>query len=156
MVSKMDDSGFQIASPAFANNQAIPAKYTCKGENINPLLRISGVPAGARSLALIMHDPDAPNGNWVHWTLWNVSPTATEIVENSVPQGAREGLTSFGKPSYGGPCPPVGNHRYYFDLYALETEIDLPATSTDQELKKAFKGKTIALAQLMGTFSAQG
>lgn len=144
---------FQISSPAFSANQNIPDKYTCQGNNVNPPLQITGVPPGAKSLALIMHDPDAPNGNWVHWLVWNISPKTTMVAENTEAIGI-EGITSFGKPGYGGPCPPSGTHHYIFDLFALSDQLNLPANSTDQELLEVCKDKTLAAAQLIGLVSA--
>ena len=108
----------QISSPEFTNNQKIPSKFTCNGVNYNPLLIFSGVPREARSLVLIVDDPDAPVGTWVHWVVYNISPSVKEVKEKSVPQGGIEAVTSFGKPGYGGPCPPSGTHRYFFKLYA--------------------------------------
>src|SRR3989344_873103 len=115
-----------LSSPAFEHHQPIPAKYTCDGENINPLLQFSDIPDSTKSLVLIMDDPDAPAGLWVHWTIWNIDPGTAEIAENSVPPGSIEGVTSFGKPGYGGPCPPSGTHRYFFKFFALDTKLDIP------------------------------
>ena len=111
-----------VSSPVFKNNGTIPSKYTCDGVNINPPLFIEHVPAGAKSLALIVDDPDAPAGIWVHWVLWNIHPETKEIRENSVPNGAQQGMNDFRKRSYGGPCPPSGTHSYIFIIYALNTE----------------------------------
>src|SRR3989338_10824520 len=114
-----------ITSSAFKEGESMPAIYTCEGRNINPPLRFGNVPSTAVSLALIVDDPDAPMGTWVHWTMWNIDPAITEIGENSVPAGAVQGLTSSNKNAYGGPCPPSGTHRYFFKLYALDTLLDL-------------------------------
>jgi Raf kinase inhibitor-like YbhB/YbcL family protein len=141
-----------ISSPAFNNNEPIPVKYACDGENVNPPLEIKDVPQPARSLVLIVEDPDAPGGTWIHWVLWNVNPKTKKIDENSVPQGATEGQTSFGKPGYGGPCPPSGTHRYFFKLYALGEEIDLPPDATINELKKDGMGHIYDTAQLIGFY----
>lgn len=140
----------KITGPALENMAVIPDKYTCKGENINPELDFSEVPVDAKSLALIVDDPDAPAGDWVHWILWNI-PVTSSIAENSY-AGTR-GLTSFGENKYGGPCPPSGTHRYYFKLFALDTELDLPTSSGKFELLEAMSGHTLAQAELMGTFS---
>jgi Raf kinase inhibitor-like YbhB/YbcL family protein len=146
---------FMLSSPAFAAGQTIPAKYACRGENISPPLEISCAPEGAMSLALIMHDPDAPGSDWLHWTLWNISPDIKEIGENSVPAEAIQGQTDFGNVGYGGPCPPSGTHRYVFDLYALDTMLDLPAGSGLGSLQQAMARHELAHAQLIGTVSAK-
>ncbi len=103
-----------IKSPDFKNNQRIPSRFTCDGKDINPTLVFEDIPKNSKSLVLIVDDPDAPMGTWVHWTLWNIPKDTKIIEENSKPKGAIEGITSFGKPGYGGPCPPNGVHRYFF------------------------------------------
>ena len=143
---------FKISTPAFANNDMIPEKYTCDGPDINPPIRIDNVPPGAKSLALIVDDPDAPRGLWVHWLAWNISPDVAEVRENSVPQGAVQGMNDFRKHTYGGPCPPSGTHRYYFKLYALDTLLGIGDRSAKPDLEKAMKGHIIAEAQLMGRY----
>ncbi|MCD6500585.1 YbhB/YbcL family Raf kinase inhibitor-like protein [bacterium] len=145
----------KIESSAFKENQSIPEKYTCDGENVNPLLKISEVPEAAKSLVLIVDDPDAPMGTWVHWTVWNVSSKTTEIPENSVPEGAIEGMTDFGKPGYGGPCPPSGTHRYFFKLYALDTTLGLSSSAKKVDLEKAMEGHILDKAELIGLYSRQ-
>lgn len=145
----------QISSPAFANSQPIPAKYTCDGKDINPPLQISDVPAGTMSLALVSDDPDAPMGTWVHWLLWNISPAVTAIPENDVPAGVSQGTTSWQKPGYGGPCPPSGTHRYFFKLYALDAILNLSATAGKKDLESAMKGHILAQAELVGLYSRQ-
>jgi hypothetical protein len=142
----------KLTSPAFTQNNFIPAKYTCDGENINPTLLINDVPPKAQSLALIMDDPDAPMGTWVHWLVWNIDPKIKEIAENSVPADAIEGLTSFGKTGYGGPCPPSGTHRYFFKLYALDKKIDLTSKSKKDDLEKTIQGHIIDQAELVGLY----
>ncbi len=142
----------KIESTAFEHNRNIPAKYTCDDKNINPALTISGVPEGTKSLALIMDDPDAPAGIWVHWTLWNMDPTLKEITENSMKEGI-EGMTSFGKSGYGGPCPHSGTHHYFFKLYALDTILSIPETSNQEALEKAMEGHILASAELVGLYS---
>lgn len=142
-----------LASPVFVNNARVPAKYTCDGEDINPPLLISEVPANAQSLVLIMDDPDSPTGTWVHWTLWNIDPRIKEIGENSVPQGAMEGVTTFGSVGYGGPCPHSGTHHYVFKLYALDAEIDLLPQADKAKLLESIQSHIIAEAQLVGVFS---
>jgi len=153
LVTAPTNSMLTISSSAFEPEQMIPKQYTCDGGNINPSLIIKGAPSEARSLTLIVDDPDAPNGTWVHWVVWNIDPTAKEISENSVPAGSVEGITSFGKPGYGGPCPPSGTHRYFFKLYALDTILDIPASSKKEELEKAMQGHIVDQAELMGTYA---
>jgi Raf kinase inhibitor-like YbhB/YbcL family protein len=149
-VQKLD--GLNIYSPAFKNNSHIPAKYTCDGQDLNPPLLIENVPSGAKSLALIVDDPDAPVGTWVHWVVWNIPPGSKEIKENSVPQDARQGINDFGKHNYGGPCPPPGTHRYFFKLYALDTLLNLGANSTKADLENAMAGHIIEQAQIIGLY----
>ncbi len=143
----------KIISSAFAHNQSIPPKYTCDGENINPPFVLSEVPKDAKTLVFIVDDPDAPVGLWVHWTLWNISPDSREISENSKPKGAVEGVTSFGSSGYGGPCPPDGEHRYFFKIYALDTGLDLPENTCKEELEEAMMGHVLDKAELVGLYS---
>jgi Raf kinase inhibitor-like YbhB/YbcL family protein len=147
-------SAFRLSSPAFADNAAIPATYTCKGLNNSPPLAISGTPESTKSLALIMHDPDAPSGDFVHWLLWNIHPDVTEIAENAVPPGSMEGTNSFGKPGYGGPCPPegTGTHRYIFELYALDSILDIRDNVGREALQEVMQGHTIDQTSLIGLF----
>ena len=145
----------KLESPAFLNNQNIPAKYTCDGENISPPLKILDVPEGAKSLALIVDDPDASSGSWLHWMLWNISPTTTQIAEVSIPEGAVEGLTDFGKTGYGGPCPPSNTHRYFFKLFALDTMLELSDSAKLQELEQAMQEHIIEQAELIGFYARQ-
>lgn len=150
--SPPSSSAMRITSPSFENNAAIPARYTCDGENIHPPLTVSGVPANAKSLMLIVDDPDAPRGVWVHWTVWNIDPTTREITERSVPAGAVEGKTSFGKSGYGGPCPPSGTHRYFFKLFALDATLDLPPETDAAGLERAMEGHILDRAELMARY----
>lgn len=143
----------KITSTAFENNSNIPSKYTCDGEGINPSLLFIEVPPAAQSLVLISDDPDAPGGTFVHWTVWNINPQTTEIAENSVPFGAIQGITSYGKKGYGSPCPPSGIHRYYFKLYALDSTLDLPVTADANQLETAIQGHVINSAELIGLYS---
>src|SRR6201982_953748 len=129
-----------ISSPAFQAGGDIPAKFTCNGTNVSPELKISGVPNEAKSLVLIVDDPDAPRGLFTHWIAWNIDPKATDIAENSPQAGAIQGTNDFGKPNYGGPCPPSGTHRYFFKLFALDTKLDLKPTARRAELDAAMKG----------------
>jgi Raf kinase inhibitor-like YbhB/YbcL family protein len=149
-VRKLD--GLNIYSPAFKNNGHIPEKYTCDGQDFNPPILIRNVPQRAKSLALIVDDPDAPAGTWVHWVVWNIPPGSKEIRENSVPQNARQGINDFGKHEYGGPCPPPGTHRYFFKLYALDSLPDLDTNATKADLEKAMAGHIIEEAQTIGLY----
>jgi Raf kinase inhibitor-like YbhB/YbcL family protein len=141
-----------VSSPAFRQGNLIPATYTCDGPDINPPLLIEHVPLAAKTLALIMDDPDAPGGMWVHWILWNIDPGTHEIKENSVPGGAKQGRNDFGKTTYGGPCPPSGTHRYFFKLFALDTTLDLGPGTSKTALEKAMNGHVIAQGELMGKY----
>ncbi len=141
----------KISSPVFDGD--IPRRYTCDGKNISPPFEIKNVPPGAKSLALILDDLDAPRKTFVHWILWNIDPAIKEIKENSVPEGAVQGKNDFKKNSYGGPCPPSRTHRYVFKVFALDVRLDLGANSTAVELQNAMKGHVSAKAQLMGRYS---
>ena len=141
-----------ITSPAFENAQAIPSQFTCDGDDAHPLLNIRDVPESAQSLALIMDDPDSPTGTWVHWTMWNIDPTATQIAEGEVPEGAVEGQTTFDKTGYGGPCPGSGTHRYFFKLYAIDVKLRLSSEADKAALAAALEGHVVAYADLMGTY----
>jgi len=138
-----------ITSPAFENNGFIPSKYTCDGDNINPALKIAGVPEGTQSLTLIVDDPDAPMGTWDHWIVWNIPPTE-RIEENSVP--GTEGLNDSRKHSYGGPCPPSGAHRYFFKVYALDTKLVLHPNSRKKDVEKAMEGHILAKGEIVGLY----
>lgn len=142
----------KITSPAFENNKNLPSKYTCDGEGVNPPLSFSEIPTAAQSLALIVDDPDAPSGTFVHWTVWNIDPKSTGIAENSIPAGAIQGITSYGESKYGFPCPPSGTHRYFFKLYALDTKLYLPSVKADS-LEKAMVGHTLDQAEIIGLYS---
>ena len=148
--AKMD--ALRISSAAFENNGSIPGKYTCDGMNVNPPLKIEGVPVGARSLALIVDDPDAPRGIWVHWVVWNIDPKTGEINENSVPKGSIQGINDFERHDYGGPCPPSGTHRYFFKLYALDALLNLSGDAGKAGLEKAMQGHVLAQAQIVGLY----
>jgi Raf kinase inhibitor-like YbhB/YbcL family protein len=148
----------QLTSTAFAEGAAIPAKYTCDAPNVSPPLKWSGVPAGAKSQALIVDDPDAPSGTWVHWLLYDLPPAAIELPEDLpksqyVAGGAKQGLNDFRHLGYGGPCPPRGKpHRYFFKLYALDALLDLKPGATKKDLERAMEKHILAQAQLMGTY----
>lgn len=145
--------GMKIKSSVFANQEKIPAKYTCTGEDVSPPLHFEEVPSAAKSLVLIVDDPDAPSPSaWVHWVVYNIDPTVTENLENSVPQGGQQGTSSFGKSEYGGPCPPSGTHRYFFKLYALDMKLDLPSADK-QVLEEKMQGHILDQAELIGLYS---
>jgi Raf kinase inhibitor-like YbhB/YbcL family protein len=147
-----------VSSPAFQEGRTIPSKYTCDGADISPALTWEGIPAGAKSVALISDDPDAPMGTWVHWVLWNLPPGAQGLPEHVPPDpelsdGARQGINDFGRAGYGGPCPPGGTHRYYFKVYALDTTLELPDSTRKADLVAAMDGHVLAEGQLMGRYS---
>jgi Raf kinase inhibitor-like YbhB/YbcL family protein len=142
-----------VTSTAFESNASIPVQYTCDGANTSPPLAITGVPEDAISLALLMDDPDAPGGSFVHWTIWNIDPAAPDAAEGSPPQGSTEGLNGAGQPGYTGPCPPSGEHRYIFTMYALSGVPDLDATSGKAELLAAIEPQIIAEAELIGLYT---
>jgi len=142
----------KITSSAFQQGGNIPSKFTCDGANTSPLLQISDMPSEAKSLVLIVDDPDAPSGLFTHWAVWNISPQTSAIAEGSTPKGA-QGTNDFGKSGYGGPCPPSGTHRYYFKIFALDRELDLPSGAKRSELNTAMKGHVIGQGELMGRYS---
>jgi Raf kinase inhibitor-like YbhB/YbcL family protein len=147
-----------IHSLAFQEGGAIPNLYSCKGKNISPPLSWGGVPAGTAGIALIVEDPDAPKGTYIHWVVFNLPPDSKELPE-AVPtaaklsNGAMQGVTSGRKNGYLGPCPPSGTHRYFFRIYAIDKKLDLKSGVTKSELLKAIKGHILAEGQLMGVFS---
>ena len=123
--------------------------------NFIPPLEFVDIPNNAKSLALIVDDPDAPAKTWVHWVVYNINPQVTEVKENSVPQDGIEGMTDFGKPGYGGPCPPSGTHRYFFKLYALHTILDLPKNATKQMVEQKMQNNILDKAELIGLYSRE-
>ncbi|MFH0862406.1 MAG: YbhB/YbcL family Raf kinase inhibitor-like protein [Candidatus Altiarchaeota archaeon] len=141
----------KLTSAAFEDGGTIPKKYTCDGADVNPPLRLEGQPPGTASVALIVDDPDAPAGDWVHWVLWDIDPRNPSIGEGS-PMWGTEGRTSFGTTGYGGPCPPSGVHRYVFKAYALDRKLGLPKTAGKAELLKAMEGRILAKTQLIGKY----
>jgi hypothetical protein len=141
-----------LQSAAFAHEGEIPAKYSCKGRNLSPPLRIQDVPPTAQSLVLICEDPDAPGKTFQHWLSWDIDPATSEIPEATEP--GTPGRNDFGKAQYGGPCPPSGTHRYYFKLYALDIRLGLSKGSGRGDLDQAMQGHVLAQAELMGTFPA--
>ena len=148
----------QVKSTAFEENGLIPRKYTCDGADVSPPLRWAKPPAGTKSIALICDDPDAPMGTWVHWVIYGLSPEPIWLPEGVLPQksvlgGAKQGMTDFRRIGYGGPCPPKGPaHRYFFKVYALDVELNLPPGATKQDVEKAMKGHILSEGQLMGKY----
>ena len=148
----------RLTSSAFSEGAPIPEKYTCDGRDISPPLKWSAVPQGTRSFALICDDPDAPVGTWVHWVLYGLPGSVGELPEGlppaeTLPNGAKQGLNDFKRIGYGGPCPPGKSpHRYFFKLYALDTELNLPAKATKKDLLRAMEGHILAEGQLMGIY----
>ncbi len=150
---------FALKTTAFSNGGEIPRKFTCSGENVSPPLAWSDTPGQARSLALIVDDPDAPAGTWTHWILWNIPAGVTSLPEalppsqESLPNGARQGRNDFGRIGYGGPCPPPGRpHRYFFRLYALGSALELKSGAARSELESAMNPHVLAHAEWMGMF----
>jgi Raf kinase inhibitor-like YbhB/YbcL family protein len=156
---------FTLTSPAFANGAEIPARYTCEGDDLSPPLAWSAPPDGTRSLVLIVDDPDAPDPKapkvtWVHWLLYNLPPTASLLPEGmdreALPAGTREGLNDWKQPGYGGPCPPIGRHRYFHKLYALDIVLPDLGPVTKARLEEAMRGHVLAHSELIGTYEKKG
>ncbi|HET7854339.1 MAG TPA: YbhB/YbcL family Raf kinase inhibitor-like protein [Candidatus Methylomirabilis sp.] len=150
----------EVKSQGFKSGGMIPAKYTCDGADTSPPLTWSDPPAGTQSFALIMDDPDAPVGTWVHWIIWNIPATARALEESvpktaSLPNGARQGTNDFKRIGYGGPCPPSGTHRYFFKLYALGTMLSLPPETTKSVLEDTMRRHILAQTELIGKYSRQ-
>ena len=146
---KTDYKALNVTSKAFSPDGMIPVKYTCDGEDISPPLDIGPVPPEARSLVLIVEDPDAPAGTWLHWLVWNI-PVTHHLLEQEI-QG-EQGLNDLGRNTYGGPCPPSGTHRYFFKVYALDDLIDLPDGSTRREVEDAMRDHILAYGELVGLY----
>ncbi len=148
----------QLSSPAFEDGNTIPQKYSCDGDDISPALNWSELPGQTESIALIMDDPDAPVGSWIHWVLYDLPGGRTEIPENvpksgQLPGGGTQGNNSWRRSGYGGPCPPGGTHRYFFKIYALDALLDVAPGATKEELLQAMEGHILDQGQLMGTYS---
>ncbi len=150
-----------LTSTSFTANGKIPARHTCEGQDISPALAWSGGPAGTKSLALIVDDPDAPDPRapkmtWVHWVLYNLPPTATGLAESvqksALPKGTAEGMNDWKRTGYGGPCPPIGQHRYFFKLYALDALLPDLGNPTKKQLEDAMKGHVLEKTELIGTY----
>ncbi len=149
--------GLDVTSSAFEEGGAIPARYTCDGLDISPPLSWSPVPNGTRSLALIAEDPDAPRGAFAHWVIYNLPPDTRRLPEDvpnrqTLPGGALQGMNGAGSIGYTGPCPPGGTHRYFFKVYALDTELDLGAGATKEDVVRAMEGHVLAEGRLLGTY----
>lgn len=151
----------KVSSPAFQHGGSIPAQYTCEGKDVSPPLEWSDVPANAKGVALIVDDPDAPDPAkpqrvYVHWVVYNVAPRTTSLPENAskagMPAGAVQGKNDWGRIGYGGPCPPVGRHRYFFKLYALDTMLSGLEDATKADVERAMKGRVLDTGELMGTY----
>ena len=149
----------RVESPAFNEGGAIPAKHTCEGEDTAPPLRFHDVPKDAKSLVLLVDDPDAPDPKaprrvWLHWLVWDLPPDTKELPEGGrpLPPGATEATNDSGDVGYGGPCPPIGRHRYFFKLFALDTLLGLPGSAKRADVEKAMEGHVLAQAQVMGTY----
>ena len=153
----------ELSSPAFTNGGDIPSRYTCEGQDTAPPLAWSGLPEGTRSLALVVDDPDAPDPahpprTWVPWVLYDIPPTAAGLPEGGrpLPEGTLEGLNDWKRSGYGGPCPPIGRHRYFFKLYALDQRLADQRQPSKAALEKAMQGHVLAQAQLQGTYQKRG
>ena len=144
-------SNMKITSPAFSHNESIPSEFTCDGANKPIPLSISGVPKNAKELALIVDDPDAVRGTFTHWVMWNISPNTTQITDGKS-QGAKLGNNGAGRPGYIGPCPPSGTHRYFFKLYALDVNLNLPDSASKEDLEKAIQNHIMEKAELIGLY----
>ena len=153
---------FTLTSSSFAPQAEIPTKYTCEGDDVSPPLAWSGQPAGAKSFALIVDDPDAPDPaapqrTWVHWVVVDLPPASPGLPEGgALPTGARDGLNDWKRAGYGGPCPPIGRHRYFFKLHALDTTLPALKQPTKAALEEAMKGHVLAQAELLGTYQKRG
>jgi Raf kinase inhibitor-like YbhB/YbcL family protein len=141
----------KVKSPAFESNKPIPKKYSCDGNDINPPLTIEGTPKEAKTLALIVDDPDAPSGTFDHWVAWNIPASTSKIGENTVP--GKEGMNSAKQLGYMGPCPPGGTHRYFFKVYALDVELSLGINSRKKDVEKAMQRHILAKGELVGLYS---
>ncbi len=151
-----ENDAFEMISPVFRDGSSIPPQYTCKGQNVNPPLNIFSVPDCTQSLTLVMHDPDAVSGDYLHWLVFDIPPSTEYISVNDVPIGAVQGSNGAGKAVYTGPCPPkgTGTHHYAFELYALDKTLDLPAGSSLDKVMAAQKSHVLAKCQITGLFAA--
>lgn len=149
------DSNFMtFSSPEFAGGKAMPSKSAMRGDNKSPQLLIGGIPLNAKTLVLIVDDPDSPSGLWTHWLLWNIPPDTAVIAEGKVPLGAVQGKNSFGNVRYDGPAPPSGMHRYFFHISALDTSLSVDPGASRDEVEAAMKGHVVGSAEFFGTYAA--
>ena len=146
---------FTVASSVFQNNGIIPDRYTCAADNVSPPLKFENVPSKAEGLVVIMHDLDAPGGDFTHWLVWGIPPKTKGFNEGTVVTEATQGTTDFGIASYGGPCPPSGTHRYVIDAYALDTALSLPKSTHRADLESALQHHVIAKSSLIATVTAK-
>jgi Raf kinase inhibitor-like YbhB/YbcL family protein len=151
---------FELTSPEFQDGQPIPRKFSCDGLDISPRLAWKNAPAGTASFSLLVNDPDAPVGDWVHWLLFNIPSSVNQLPEGihqdeTMADGTRQGRNSWHMARYGGPCPPCGTHRYFFTLYALDRSLDVGAGADNRDVLRAMKGHTLAQSKLMGTYTRQ-
>lgn len=151
--SEGEPARMKVTSRAFQEGALIPERFSRNGQNVNPPLRIEGVPKNAMSLVLIVDDPDAPVGLFTHWLVWNINPKTNEIVEGSVPNGSMQGTNDFPGPGYDGPQPPSGTHRYFFKVFALDKPLTLTRKAKRNDLNEAMSGHIIAEGELMGRFA---
>lgn len=147
----------KVTSPAFEQDSMIPMRFTCEGDDIAPEIKWKNLPEKAKTLVLICDDPDAPHGTWVHWVVYNIPASDTSFSAKNSADGDSFvfGKNSWGKTSYGGPCPPSGTHRYFFKLYAIDTDLKLKAGATKEELLRAMDGHVLAQGELMGKYKKQ-
>jgi Raf kinase inhibitor-like YbhB/YbcL family protein len=155
-IQTVEGAQFKLSSPAFDNGAAIPAVYTCSGANINPPMTIENTPGNAKEFVLIMHDPDASSGDFVHWVAWNISVDNSTISEHSAPDNSKQGINDYGNNGYNGPCPTAGSgtHHYVFELYALNDTLNLDTSTKRAGVISAMNGKVIAKTVLTGTVTA--
>ena len=142
----------KLTSPEFQNNKLIPKKFTCQGDDVNPPLVIEDIPKDAKSLALIVDDPDATTGTWVHWVVFDI-PVVSKIEENSIP--GKQGTNDFGRKGYGGPCPPSGTHRYFFKIYALKEKLNLDEGIRKEDLEEIIQEHILGKVELIGLYKKQ-
>lgn len=150
LTSFSQTSTLSVTSPAFKSEDFIPVKYTCDGENISPPLNIANIPNGTKTLVLIMDDPDAPNGTFDHWLVWNIAPTSSTIMEDNAP--GTEGKNGSGNNGYKGPCPPSGIHRYFFRVYALDTKLELKPGAVRSMLEESLQNHVLATGEMVGLY----
>lgn len=151
LLTKIKEGKMRLTS-VFEHNGNIPSEYTCDGEDKAPVLKISEIPEGAKELVLIVDDPDAPVGTWVHWVLYNIPISTTQIDNKNLPSETKQGMTDFGRVGWGGPCPPNGTHRYFFKLYAIDKTLNLPSGATKYQVEKEIRDSIIEKAELMGHY----